>query len=72
MVLGRAHIVHIAVSGTLSAHAALTLAAHSVSPEWEAVAFFVGTVAAVWANDIERKVRHPHLITFKRKEAPNG
>ena len=67
MAIGRGHLVHIAVQGTLTVHAAVTLAAHHMSPELEALAFFIGTVAAVWATDVERKARHPHL-TFRSRE----
>lgn len=63
----RAHTVHIAIQGYLTVHAALTFAAHSVSPQLEALGFFLGAVAAVWATDVERRLRHPKC-QFKREE----
>lgn len=63
----RGHVIHMAVQGALTVHAFVTLAAHSVSPELEAIAFCFGTVAAVWATDVERRVRHPHC-KFKTRE----
>lgn len=67
--VGRAHIVHVAIQGTLTVHAAITFAAHSVSPQLEALAFFIGTVAAVWAVDVERRMRHPKCRFKSREES---
>jgi hypothetical protein len=55
------HVVHFAVQGALTLNAVVTLGMHAVSPEAEAVAFCLTAVMAIWANDIEKKIRHPKL-----------
>lgn len=56
------HVIHLTIQGALTLQAIATLLTHAVSPEIEAMAFCLSSIAAVWAADVERVIRHPKLM----------
>lgn len=58
----RAAHAHVVTNGSVTFAAGVTLVLHGISPELEAISFFVTGVLACWAGDIERALRHPRLV----------
>ena len=59
--LGNHQRVNLVIQSTLTINAVITWVTHHISPEAEAIAFMLSGIAAAWACDIERKLRHPHF-----------
>lgn len=54
-------VVHDTTKSVLTIGGAVTFILHWAPAPWEALAFFLTGTAAVWAEDIERAIRHPHF-----------
>jgi len=65
----RGKTVHYTTNTVLSGIAGVTFWAHFVAPHLEALGFLLAGVLAVWANDLERIIRHPHYHLVVKKEA---